>query len=85
MTLLTIEFESVIIVIMYFYYAKEKLFMKTKALVIAAAAGAAALFGIHKSNEKKHKDICMIAHRGHSAKQPGMEMSEIMPSLAARY
>ena len=45
--------------------------MKRKALVIAAAAGAAALFGIHKSNEKKHKDICMIAHRGHSAKQPG--------------
>ena len=45
--------------------------MKSKALMLAAGAGAAALFGIHKANEKKHKDICMIAHRGHSAKHPG--------------
>ena len=45
--------------------------MNKKALLVAAGAGAAALFGIHKANEKKHKDICMIAHRGHSAKHPG--------------
>lgn len=45
--------------------------MNKKALALATAAGAAALFGIHKTNEKKHKDICMIAHRGHSAKHPG--------------
>ena len=45
--------------------------MKSKALLVAAGAGAAALFGIHKANEKKHKDICMIAHRGHSSKHPG--------------
>ena len=45
--------------------------MNRKALFVAAGAGATALFGIHKANEQKHKDICMIAHRGHSAKQPG--------------
>ena len=44
--------------------------MNRKALFVAAGASAAALFGIHKANEQKHKDICMIAHRGYSSKHP---------------
>ncbi len=42
----------------------------TKILVATGAvAGAAA--GFHFLNKELHKDICMIAHRGHSGKHPG--------------
>lgn len=42
----------------------------TKILVATGAvAGAAA--GLHFLNKEIHKDICMIAHRGHSGKHPG--------------
>lgn len=40
--------------------------------VAAAATGIAATASVfHIVNKKLHKDICMIAHRGHSAKHPG--------------
>lgn len=45
--------------------------MKKSSILLGLGAGALALFGAHKYNENKHKDICMIAHRGHSAKHPG--------------
>ncbi len=42
-----------------------------KRTAIAAGVTAAAAVGFHYVNKELHKDICMIAHRGHSAKHPG--------------
>lgn len=48
--------------------ANIKKIIKNTALITGAVAGAAA--GFHFINKSMHKDICMIAHRGHSAKHP---------------
>lgn len=42
----------------------------TKALLYLGGVAATA-FGTHFFNKDLHKDICMIAHRGHSSKHPG--------------
>ena len=42
----------------------------TKALLYLGGIAATAI-GTHFFNKDLHKDICMIAHRGHSSKHPG--------------
>ena len=42
----------------------------TKAL-LAIGGVAATTVGLHLLNKELHKDVCMIAHRGHSSKHPG--------------
>lgn len=42
-----------------------------KKIALAAGVTAAAAVGFHYVNKELHKDICMIAHRGHSGKHPG--------------
>lgn len=42
----------------------------TKAILTLGCA-AATTVGLHFLNKELHKDICMIAHRGHSDKHPG--------------
>ena len=44
--------------------------LKTKALLYLGGIAATAA-ATHFFNKEKHKDICMIAHRGHSSKHPG--------------
>ena len=53
-----------------------------KNVLLAAGVVAGAAVGFHYINKAMHKDICMIAHRGHSAKHPDNTEASFLSAVA---